>query len=117
MVEHKAPRREDSDESIPWKIQDARLHPSPRRALIHVPLSYCHEPVPLIIALHGKGQDPSEFEYHTQLSNEETNRRAIVIYPEGINVRKLRAQRNCAPMTDLIVLASMDWRSRGSLEK
>jgi len=89
MAEHEGPNRDDSDESIPWKLQDARLHPSPRRALIHVPSSYAHEPTPLIIALHGKGQHPSEFEYHTQLSNEETNQRAIVIYPEGINVRKL----------------------------
>jgi poly(3-hydroxybutyrate) depolymerase len=119
MPEHEAPRREDSDKSIPWEIQNARLHPSPRRASIYVPDSYAvYKPVPLIIALHGKGQHPSEFEYHTQLSNEETNDRAIVVYPEGINVRNLRSQLfNCAPNTDLTVLASMDWRSRSSIEK
>ncbi|KAK5232433.1 hypothetical protein LTR47_006646 [Exophiala xenobiotica] len=88
MPEYEAPRREDSNKSIPWEIRNARLHPSPRRALIYVPDSYAvYRPVPLIIALHGKGQHLSEFEYHTQLSNEETNDRAIVVYPEGINLQ------------------------------
>ena len=81
------PAKEPSHQSIPYEIRDTRLQPSPRNGLIHVPSSYSDsEPVPLIIALHGKGQPPKEFEYHTQLSNEETNQDAIVVYPEGIKV-------------------------------
>lgn len=82
-----APTQGESHKSIRYEIRDARLQPSPRQAWIHVPSSYSDsKAAPLVIALHGKGQPPSEFEYHTQLSNEETNPDAIVVYPEGIKV-------------------------------
>ncbi|KIV81775.1 hypothetical protein PV11_03935 [Exophiala sideris] len=82
------PAQEPSHKSIPYEIRDARLQPSPRHGLIHVPSSYSEsKPAPLIIALHGKGQPAKEFEYHTQLSNEDTNQDAIVVYPEGIKLQ------------------------------
>lgn len=82
-----APVSADSHRSFTYDINDANLRPPHRHALLHVPDTYQPDvPAPLIVALHGKAQPPSEFEYHTQLSNKAFNTEAIVAYPEGIKV-------------------------------
>ena len=83
------PPTSESHESRKYLISDPSLRPPNRQALLHVPETYhqSSEPVPLILALHGKNQQPSEFEYHTQLSNKTFNAEAIVVYPEGIKLQ------------------------------
>jgi len=70
-----------------YVIHDSRLKPHQRSSLLHVPSNYGKQPVPLIVAMHGKGQPPAEFESHTQLSNADVNPDAIVVYPEGVKVQ------------------------------
>lgn len=58
-----------------------------RQFLLHVPKRYRHGvPVPLILAFHGDGQSPEEFERQTGLSDQAFNREAVVVYMVGVNV-------------------------------
>jgi len=84
-----APPESASHNSKPYNISDPSLHSPDRQALLHIPSTYhgSNNPAPLIVALHGKAQPPSEFEYHTQLSNPDFNQDHIVVYPEGIKLQ------------------------------
>ena len=89
--------------SVDYNIESDQLKPRSRHALLHIPSTYeTEKPAPLIVALHGKGQPPREFETHTQFSNPENNKDAIVVYPEGIKVRRplvvtYRSMLTCLP--------------------
>ena len=73
--------------SVDYNIESDLLKPRSRHALLHVPATYDKaKATPLIVAIHGKAQPPREFEDHTQFSNPEYNKDAIVVYPEGIKV-------------------------------
>ena len=58
-----------------------------RKFLLNLPWSYNHHrPSPVIIAFHGKGQDGSQFERETQLTDRKFNTEgALVVFPEGID--------------------------------
>lgn len=58
-----------------------------RRVWITLPKEYQHEePAPLIIALHDKGMTPNEMEEVTKFSDPALNTKAIVLYPEAVEV-------------------------------
>lgn len=53
---------------------------------IHLPSNYDAKTAkPLLIAYHGKGNNPKKFEGETQFSNEKINPNMIAVYPAGIN--------------------------------
>jgi poly(3-hydroxybutyrate) depolymerase len=55
---------------------------------IHLPADYKPgSPMPLIIAFHGSGDNPKNFETTTRFSDPSVNPNMIVVYPAGINVR------------------------------
>lgn len=55
---------------------------------IHLPSNYQPgSPKPLIIAYHGSGDNPANFEKTTRFSDPSVNPNMIVVYPAGINVR------------------------------
>lgn len=54
---------------------------------IHLPSSYQPgTPKPLIIAYHGSGDNPTNFEKTTRFSDESVNPDTITVYPAGVNV-------------------------------
>ena len=55
---------------------------------IHVPEN-CSGSAPLILAFHGKDQNPSTFESETQLSDPHVNSGSIVVYPHGHKVKNV----------------------------
>lgn len=58
-----------------------------RSYMIHLPASYkTGSPKPLI-AYHGSGDNPANFETTTRFSDPSVNPNMIVVYPAGINVR------------------------------
>lgn len=65
---------------------------------IHLPSNY--EPKkakPLLIAYHGKGNNPEKFERETRFSEEGINPEMITIYPLGIKVWQTQRNPGCAP--------------------
>jgi len=74
--------------SVRFELQFQRAHGvSERHIWIHIPKNYKHdEPARVILAFHGKGQDVSDFERVTNLSNPLVNQDYVVVYPEGLNV-------------------------------
>lgn len=54
---------------------------------IHLPSSYkVGSPMPLLIAYHGSGNNPTAFERETRFSDERINPNMITVYPAGVNV-------------------------------
>lgn len=54
---------------------------------IHLPKSYDKDhSQPLFLFYHGKGGQPKDIEYGTQLSTEEVNPNMVAVYPAGVNV-------------------------------
>jgi hypothetical protein len=85
-----------------------------RKCLLHIPSNYnAQSPAPLIVALHGKGQTPAQFEDMSRLSDESVNPDAVVAYPQGTCVR---ASSLSHIGKDILaherLLASMVWRPR-----
>lgn len=66
---------------------DAPTAGGPRTYLLNLPSGYsASEPSPLIVAFHGKGQDGTQFERETQLTDPAFNTLdAIIAFPNGIN--------------------------------
>lgn len=61
-----------------------------RKYLLHLPTVYSEkndEPAPLILVFHALGQTTMSMEEVTRFSDEDTNRKYVVVYPEGINAR------------------------------
>jgi len=54
-----------------------RLHVPPGRAI--------PAPAPVILVFHGKGQNASAMEIHTQFSSPQFNNDTVIAYPQGIN--------------------------------
>lgn len=53
---------------------------------IHLPSNYDAKTAkPLLIAYHGKGNNPAKFEGETRFSDEKINPNMIVVYPSGLN--------------------------------
>ncbi|CAI6093651.1 hypothetical protein V2G26_017230 [Clonostachys chloroleuca] len=53
---------------------------------IHLPKSYDKDhSQPLFLFYHGKGGQPKDIEYGTQLSTEEVNPNMVAVYPAGVN--------------------------------
>ncbi|OAQ90639.1 carbohydrate esterase family 1 [Purpureocillium lilacinum] len=53
---------------------------------IHLPSSYkVGSPMPLLIAYHGSGNNPTAFERETRFSDEIINPNMITVYPAGVN--------------------------------
>ena len=104
-----APQQSPGHGSVDYNIESDQLKPRSRHALLHIPSTYdSGKPAPLIVALHGKGQPPKEFESHTQFSNPENNKDTIVVYPEGIKARN-SAVCGVSVDADLFIAATMDW--------
>lgn len=58
-----------------------------RSYLLHIPLSYdIWTPAPLIFALHGRTRTAAGMERLTGFSDDSVNGKAIVVYPQGIDV-------------------------------
>lgn len=54
---------------------------------IHLPSNYeVNSPKPLLLAFHGSGNNPTEFEGQTRFSDESVNSDMITVYPAGLNV-------------------------------
>lgn len=54
---------------------------------IHLPSTYDpNNARPLLIAYHGSGGNPADFEAETQLSDESINSEMITVYPAGVDV-------------------------------
>lgn len=54
---------------------------------IHLPSTYQPGAAkPLVIAYHGSGDNPTNFEQTTRFSDERVNPDAITVYPAGVNV-------------------------------
>jgi polyhydroxybutyrate depolymerase len=69
-------------DTVPWK----------RRLRIHLPEHYQPDkPAPLILAFHPKHRNGTSFETMTKLSKGDYNIDAIVVYPDGIDVGKMRS--------------------------
>lgn len=61
-----------------------------RQYLIRLPSNYdVNKPLPLMIAYHGRGRDPWDFEGDTRFSDESVNPDMIVVYPRGVGVSML----------------------------
>lgn len=72
-------------------IRFLTAHGGKRSFNLHIPAAYqAKEPVPLILAFHGKNQAPTTFENETQLSNPAFNDEAIVAFPQGVKVGAIR---------------------------
>lgn len=55
---------------------------------IHLPSNYnVDKPKPLLIAYHGAGNNPEDFENETRFSDEGVNPDMIAVYPAGVEVR------------------------------
>ncbi|KAI0196759.1 family 1 carbohydrate esterase [Xylaria flabelliformis] len=53
---------------------------------IHLPSSYkINTPMPLIIAYHGSGDNPTNFEKTTRFSDGSVNPNMVTVYPQGVN--------------------------------
>jgi len=78
-----------------------------RRVRIYLPESYeSDSPTPVILALHGKFRNGTSFEHVTDFSNSKYNKDAIVLYPDGIDVR-LPASRSVQMI--LTTLLQLRW--------
>ncbi|KAK2596160.1 hypothetical protein QQS21_006437 [Conoideocrella luteorostrata] len=57
-----------------------------RHYRIHLPSNYDTKTAkPLLIAYHGKGNNPKKFEGETRFSEKSVNPNMIVVYPQGVN--------------------------------
>ncbi|KAH8651885.1 putative ferulic acid esterase [Tricladium varicosporioides] len=57
-----------------------------RTYLIHIPSNYNpNTPVPVIFSFHGNGKTSEQQEDLSQFSNEEFNKNAIAVYPQGVD--------------------------------
>ena len=55
---------------------------------VALPVDYDpNEPAPLIFSFHGRGENNGDQEQQSQFSDPEFNRKAIAVYPMGIDVR------------------------------
>lgn len=61
-----------------------------RSYLLHIPLSYdIRTPAPLIFAFHGRTRTAAGMERLTGFSDAAVNQRAVVVYPQGVDVSLL----------------------------
>ncbi|KAI8623718.1 family 1 carbohydrate esterase [Xylariaceae sp. FL1651] len=57
-----------------------------RSYLIHLPSSYnVNVPLPLLVAYHGSGDTPSNFENTSRFSEESVNPNMVTVYPQGVD--------------------------------
>jgi poly(3-hydroxybutyrate) depolymerase len=72
-----------------------------RSYLMHVPAVAGNEPRPLVIALHGAGQDAAAFAAESHFANEAEANRVIVVFPDGTGTspgkRSWNAHFCCGP--------------------
>lgn len=92
-----------------------------RTYLIHIPSNYNpNTPVPVIFSFHGNNKTSEQQEDLSQFSNEEFNKDAIAVYPQGVNVSFslmlepiLKGNRNCFIVSELPESVLIWNRNRG----
>jgi poly(3-hydroxybutyrate) depolymerase len=65
---------------------------------IHLPSNYDpNDPRPLLVAYHGAGGNPAEFEAETRFSDESINPDMMTVFPAGVNVSTTRRESPISP--------------------
>ncbi|HEU4843704.1 MAG TPA: PHB depolymerase family esterase [Burkholderiaceae bacterium] len=79
-----APRAEPAD--LPAGAQfitgSYANHAGERKYKLYVPSSYCGQPMPLLVMLHGCTQNPDDFAAGTRMNQVAEERHCLVVYPE-----------------------------------
>jgi poly(hydroxyalkanoate) depolymerase family esterase len=65
-----------------WLQKTFRGKEGTRNYKVYIPASYGHEPLPMIVMLHGANQDPDDFAAGTRMNVLAEEAQYIVVYPE-----------------------------------